>query len=97
MADVLLGKSDRSRRNALLWRRPPDRKTLERPGSPPLSDLAIREGDWKLLCDYDGARPELYDMAHDRAETTNLASGQPELVTRLSTAVARLAHDHAAR
>jgi uncharacterized sulfatase len=87
VADVLLGNSGRSRRNALLWRRPPDRKTLERPGSPPLPDLAVREGDWKLLCDYDGGRPELYDLAHDREETTNLAGGQPGIVTRLTAAV----------
>jgi uncharacterized sulfatase len=87
VADVLLGQSDRSRRDALFWRRPPDRKTLDRPDSPPLPDLAIREGEWKLLCDYDGARPELYDLAHDRGETTNLAGGHPDIVTRLTTAV----------
>jgi uncharacterized sulfatase len=49
--------------------------------------LAVREGDWKLLCDYDGARPELYDLARDRGEKTNLAGGQPDIVTRLTTAV----------
>jgi uncharacterized sulfatase len=87
LADVLLGKSEGSRRNPLFWRRPPDRKTLGKPGSHPLPDLAIRERDWKLLCEYDGSRPQLYDLAHDRGETTNLADGHAQVVARLTAAV----------
>jgi uncharacterized sulfatase len=87
VADVVLGRSQGSRRNPLFWRRPPDRKTLAGPGSPPLSDLAIREREWKLLCDYDGSRPQLYDLSHDRGETTNLADRNAQLVERLTAAV----------
>jgi uncharacterized sulfatase len=87
VADILLGKSEGSRRNPLCWRRPPDRKTLGQPGSPPLPDLAIRERDWKLLCEYDGSKPQLYDLARDRGETTNLADDNTQVVARLTAAV----------
>ena len=54
------------------------------PASQP--DLAMREGKWKLLCDYDGSQPQLYDLANDRAETTDLADKEPEQVKRMSAA-----------
>ena len=85
LAAVLLGKSDESRRAAIFWRRPPDRKSFA--GKGPYPDLAVREGDWKLLCEYDGSRPELYNLASDPGETTNLAAKQPDLVNRLREAV----------
>ena len=50
-------------------------------------DLAIREGDWKLVCR--GADPaELYDLAHDPGESRDLAADRPEIVQRLSAALA---------
>jgi arylsulfatase A-like enzyme len=85
LAPVLLGKSAASRAVPLFWRRPPDRKTAY--GSGPLPDLAVREGDWKLLCDYDGAKPELYNLATDPGEATNLAAQQPDVVARLTKSV----------
>ena len=50
-------------------------------------DLAVRDGDWKLLCRYDGAAPELYDLKTDRGETTNLALQQPAVAKRLTALV----------
>ena len=82
LAPVLLGKSAASRTAPLFWRRPPDRKTAY--GSGPLPDLAVRDGDWKLLCDYEGAKPELYNLATDPAEATNLTAQQPDVVARLT-------------
>jgi uncharacterized sulfatase len=84
VADCLLGKSDESPSRPLFWRRPPDR-----PGPPNarLPDLAVREGPWKLLIQYDGSRPQLYDLAKDPGETTNLASGHPQIATRLKQAL----------
>ncbi len=81
---TLLGKSDASRQAPIFWRRPPDRKRID--GSPPLPDLAVREGKWKLLCDFDASRPELYDLDTDRGETRNLATEHPELTARLTAA-----------
>ena len=47
----------------------------------------MREGNWKLLCDYDGSKPELYDIAQDRGETTNRATDHPDVVRRLTASL----------
>ncbi len=79
--DTLLGHAAEPRKTPLFFRRPPDRKTNPRYGdTEPLPDLALRDGSWKFLCDYDGAKPELYDLASDPSESRNLAAAQPELV-----------------
>lgn len=84
LAAVLLGRSTDSRRAPICWRRPPDRKTASATLTERLPDLAMRDGNWKLLCDYDGTAPQLYDLARDRGETTNLAAQQSEIVARMS-------------
>ena len=85
LASVLLGQSTLSHTAPICWRRPPDRKTIQT--AERLSDLAVRDGDWKLLCEYDGTQPQLYNLAVDRGETTNLAIQQPELLVRLTDTV----------
>lgn len=86
VSDALIGRDERSRKAPIFWRRPPDRKNSP-PGMPrPQPDLAVRDGDWKLLCDYDGSNPELYDLAVDRGETKNLADRKPDVVARLTDA-----------
>lgn len=87
VAETLLGKSVASRQTAICWRRPPDRKLMPGLAVPQQPDLAIRDGNWKLLCDYNGSKPELYDLARDRSETTNLAAQNKDVVTRLTTKV----------
>ena len=84
LPNVLLGKSDNSRKHPILFRRPPDRDAFY--GDNDLPDLAIRDGKWKFLCEYDGADAELYDMEADRGETKNLAAKHPEVVDRLTKA-----------
>ena len=79
---TLLGQSEVSRSQPIFFRRPPDRKSFN--GFPSLPDLAVREKKWKLLCDYDGGRPELYDLDQDPGETRNLAEKRPEEVKRLT-------------
>ena len=85
LADTLLGKAKTSRQAPLFFSRPPDRKNFY--GFQNLPDLAMREGKWKLLCDYDGARPELYDLAADRAEANNLAPAHPKVTQRMTESV----------
>lgn len=85
LSAVLVGKSTASRTAPLFWRRPPDRKSAY--GAGPLSDLAVRDGEWKLLCEFDGGKPELYHLIVDRGERTNLAAKHPEVVARLTKAV----------
>ena len=84
---TLIGRSTASRSAPIYWRRPPDRKNSPPAIPDPQPDLAVREGDWKLLCNYDGSHAELYDLAADRGETTNLADEQPKIVSRLTAAV----------
>ena len=45
---------------------------------------AIRHGDWKLLVANEGSgKPELYDLANDIGESTDLAAKQPDRVKEL--------------
>lgn len=85
LAPVLRGESTASRAAPLFWRRPPDRKFAY--GAGPLPDLSVREGDWKLLCDYNGSQPELYNLAADPGETANVAGQHPDVVRRLAEAL----------
>ena len=83
--DVLLGKSNASRKQDILFRRPPDRDSFY--GVKDLPDLAIRSGKWKLLCEYDGSDVLLYDLTTDRGEQDNLTSKHPKIVKELSQKV----------
>jgi uncharacterized sulfatase len=84
---TLIGRSTASRTAPIHWRRPPDRKTSPPALPDPQPDLAVRDGDWKLLCNYDGSQPELYHLAKDQVEMTNLAAQRQDVVTRLAAAV----------
>jgi uncharacterized sulfatase len=82
LSAVFLGNAERSRKKPLFFRRPPDRPTHNHEGN--LPDLAVREGSWKLLCEYDGSNPQLYDLATDTSEKTNIAQRHPEIASRLT-------------
>ncbi|MCP5516126.1 MAG: sulfatase-like hydrolase/transferase [Verrucomicrobiales bacterium] len=83
LPEVLLGRSADSRKAPLYFRRPPDRDTFY--GIDNLPDLAVRQGRWKLLCEYDGANAELYDLEADPSETHNVSGENPDVVNRLQT------------
>jgi uncharacterized sulfatase len=83
MADVLVGRQAPKRGQPVMWVRPPDRPG---PGGQ-WPDLAIRDGDLKLLVNRDGSRPELFDIAADAQESRNLATEQPERVRQLTDRV----------
>jgi arylsulfatase A-like enzyme len=88
LGDTIVGKSASSRKSELFWRRPPDRKTMPSFGVvAPQPDLAIREGNWKLLCEYDGSQPQLFDLAHDRGESKDVAAQHPDVARRLTASV----------
>ena len=63
-------------RDALCWHYPHYYETTT-----PVS--AIRSGDWKLLEYFEDSRVELYDLAGDLGETTDLAARNPEVASRL--------------
>lgn len=76
-------------------------KSLREPNSPPIHDAlwwchgghrAIREGDWKLVADR-GQAWELYDLAADRCETTNVAASHPDRVCALEARWTQIADE----
>ena len=85
MPDVLLGQSERSREGPLYFRRPPDRDAFY--GVDDLPDLAVREGDWKLLCEFDGTDSQLFNITQSEDETINLVDEHPHIADRLKTSV----------
>lgn len=95
-ADVLTGRSERPRRSPLFWSRPPDRGTTRTAAGEEvdLPDLALRDGDWKFLCEYDGSNPELYHLAHDDGEKENLASIEPDRAASMRKALLDWAKEH---
>jgi arylsulfatase A-like enzyme len=50
-------------------------------------DLAVRDGKWKFMINYDGNEPQLYDLQADVAETKNLIREFPDVAARLKQAV----------
>ena len=82
---IILGNTNDSRNAPLFFRRPPDRDSFY--GISDCPDLAVREGDWKLLCEYDGTQAKLYNLKLDRGETNDVASDHPDLTRRLTASV----------
>ncbi|MCP5545305.1 MAG: sulfatase-like hydrolase/transferase [Akkermansiaceae bacterium] len=82
LSATLLGKSGTGRTKPIFWRRPPDRDSSG--PARELPDLAVRDGEWKLLCEYDGSDPELYHLTKDPGETKNLADSRKAEVERLT-------------
>lgn len=84
LVDTVLGKGG-SRRAPIFFRRPPDRDAFY--GVSDLPDLAVRAGKWKLLCEFDGSDPQLYDLDADRSETNNLVDQHSQIATELTQAL----------
>ena len=82
LLDTLLARSKSSRQAPIFFSRPPDRKSFF--GFESLPDLAVRQGEWKLLCDYDGGRSHLYNVIADPGESENLAEAHPGVVKELT-------------
>ena len=81
LSDVLIGKTDESRIAPLYFRRPPDRDSFY--GDNDLPDLGMRQGKWKLLCEFDGSDSELYDLENDLSESKNLAGQNTEILEKM--------------
>ncbi len=77
LSDTLVGKTAALRSKPLFWVRPPDRPGPKNDRWP---DLAVREGNWKLLVMRDGSGAQLYDLSKDPGEVQNLAKQHPNIV-----------------
>lgn len=82
LSETLIGKSMDSREQPIYFRRPPDRKSFY--GDNNLPDLAVRIGQWKFLCDYEGENPQLFDILENLDESHNLSDAHPEMVSELT-------------
>jgi arylsulfatase A-like enzyme len=73
----------------LFWGYGRNTNSFAYPGEPAnrSPNLAVRDGDWKLLINADGSRSELYDLAADPKEEKNLATNKVELSQSLSEQV----------
>ena len=47
--------------------------------------LAIRDGDWKLLCNPDGSQLKLFDLSKDIGEQHNVAASHPNVTAKLKS------------
>ncbi len=95
MSSVFKGE-ERPRQKVLLWEygRKPGEAGKVKGGFPypqeadsKSPNLAIREGDWKLLINADGTQPELYHLMEDPHEAANLVNAQPRITERLKNQV----------
>lgn len=98
LLETLTGASVDSRTQPIYFRRPPDRDSFY--GIEDCPDLAMRDGKWKLLCEYDGGDAVLYNLAEDPSEEKNLAENRPEITERMKQALLAWHHsmppDHGA-
>jgi len=51
-------------------------------------NVAVRHGDWKLTANRQGEKAQLFDLASDPNETTELAAKEPEQLARLQKLLA---------
>ena len=87
LSQTLLGKSKKSRKAPIFWRRPPDRPGFGHGFDEDNPDLAVRDGKWKYLVNHDGSEPQLYDLPADPSESRNLTNEHPAVVKRLDQAL----------
>ena len=88
MSRAVLGDSTVRRSGPLFWEfgkkavgKPLPARNAWNTRSP---NICMREGDWKLLINYDGTGAELYNMGKDMYESENLAPEYPEITRKMS-------------
>ncbi len=84
VSKVLLGEDSPKRQKPIMWLRP---SGINGKKGHDLPDLAIRQGDYKLLVNTDGSNAELYNLLEDEAETINLVSKYPKIAESLKEKV----------
>jgi arylsulfatase A-like enzyme len=81
---VLLGDS-KPRTKPLFWEYGRNNQSFAYPpGRDRSPNLAMRDGNWKLLVNADGSGAELYDVVADRSESRDVAAEHPEIAKRMT-------------
>jgi arylsulfatase A-like enzyme len=84
-SSVLLGKSDASRVKPIFWEYGRNTNSFAYPqGKDRSPNLAVRDGNWKLLINAEGSGAELYDLSKDIAETNNVIASESTVSNRLA-------------
>lgn len=74
------------RKTSLFWEYGRNNESFQYPqGRDRSPNLAMRQGNWKLLINDDGSGVELYDLNHDPSETTNVAEKQTMMTGQMRT------------
>jgi arylsulfatase A-like enzyme len=82
-SSVLSGKASKERR-VIFWEYGRNNKSFAYPpGRDRSPNLAIRDGDWKLLMNADGSDIQLYNLMKDNRETTNVTGENKTVTDRL--------------
>jgi arylsulfatase A-like enzyme len=82
---VLTGKPS-LRNKPMFWEYGRNNIAFNYPKAPHKSpNLAVRSGEWKLLMNSDGSDVELYNIAEDRKETTNVMDANKKIADRLKS------------
>jgi len=86
-SNALLGKKTAVRRAPLFWEYGRNTNSFSfAQGKDRSPNVALRDGNWKLLINADGRGAELYDLTRDVAEQNDLAAKESAVTKRLSAA-----------
>lgn len=85
MSRSLLGFEVAKREKPVMWQRPTGIVNMAKNKDNP--DLAIRDGDYKLLINVDGSNPELYNINRDEEESENIVDQYPEIASKMKKKV----------
>lgn len=87
MSATILGNATPQRAKPLFWEYGRNDTSFAYPkGMNRSPNVAIRDGNWKLLVNADGGKADLYDLAADPEETTDLAATRSDIAKRLTEA-----------
>ena len=83
MSEALTGKKELKRKELLFWDFGRNQYFNFPSGIHKSPHLAVRKGDWKLLCNSDGTATELYNIPEDKFEKNNLSEVYPNITKEL--------------
>ncbi|MGQ8335478.1 sulfatase-like hydrolase/transferase [Sunxiuqinia sp. A32] len=85
MSKSMLGIETSKRTKPIMWQRPSGITKMNKNTDNP--DLAIRDGDYKLLINIDGSNPQLYNIVSDEEESENITDQHPDITKKLKKKV----------